>query len=259
MSRIEPTMATRSVHKVYGLVGYPLGHSFSQRFFSAKFEREGIDAEYLNFEIASIDELSRVLSVPDIRGFNVTIPYKQKVIPFLTRVDATAGTVGAVNVVKIEQDGTLTGYNSDIYGFVESIRPLLSNAQHDRALVLGTGGASRAVVAGLKSLGIKSTLVSRYPTDNGITYGDVDDDVIKSHTVIVNTTPLGMYPKVDTAPVIQYDAITERHVVFDLVYNPEITEFMRRASSMGATVKNGLEMLHLQARRAWEIWTDNLP
>lgn len=259
MSKSEPTTSARPQHRVYCLVGYPLGHSFSRRFFSEKFDREGIDAEYLNFEIDSIDKLSHVLAVPNLRGFNITIPYKQKVIPYLTKMDATAHAVGAVNVVKIERDGTLTGHNSDMYGFVESIRPLLGNAKHTKALVLGTGGASRAVVAGLRSLGIKPVLVSRYPVDGGMTYAQVDAEVIKAHTVVVNATPLGMYPNIDAAPDIPYQAMTEQHVAFDLVYNPEITEFMRRAAMAGATVKNGLEMLHLQALRAWEIWNTDTP
>lgn len=239
----------------YGLVGFPLGHSFSRDFFNRKFAAEGIDAEYVNFEIPTIDDLDSVLKTPGLRGFNVTIPYKQVIIPRLTRLDDIASSVGAVNVVRIEKDGTLTGSNSDVYGFVESLRPMLAGGKHRRALVLGTGGASHAVVSGLRMLGLEPTLVSRRRNGDTLCYEDVTDAVITDNTVIVNATPLGMYPDVDTSPDIPYHAMTDGHVAFDLVYNPAETAFMRRAAASGAVVKNGLEMLRIQALRAWQLWT----
>lgn len=240
---------------VYGLVGYPLGHSFSRDFFNRKFAAEDLDAEYVNFEIPTIDDLDKVLTTPGLRGFNVTIPYKQAIIPRLTRLDEIASAVGAVNVVRVERDGTLTGSNSDVYGFVESLRPLLVGGTHRRALVLGTGGASRAVVAGLRMLGIETTLVSRRRSGGTLCYEDITDTIVADHTVVVNATPLGMYPNVDALPDIPYSAMDARHIAFDLVYNPAETAFMRRAAVSGAIVKNGLEMLHLQALRAWQIWS----
>lgn len=241
---------------VYGLVGFPLGHSFSRSFFTDKFAREGIDARYINFELPDISMLENVVAdTAGLRGFNVTIPYKQAVIPMLNHLDAEAAEIGAVNVVRVERDGSLSGYNSDVYGFVESIRPLLAGGNHTKALVLGTGGASRAVCYGLRSLGIRPTRVSRKPGPDNITYAGLSPEVMSAHTVVVNTTPLGMYPAVDTAPDIPYDMITSRHVCFDLVYNPETTRFMQLSAARGATVSNGLRMLRLQALRAWDIWT----
>lgn len=241
---------------VYGLVGFPLGHSFSRSYFTDKFAREGIDARYINFELPDISLLENVVAdTAGLRGFNVTIPYKQAVIPMLNHLDAEAAEIGAVNVVRVERDGSLSGYNSDVYGFVESIRPLLAGGNHTKALVLGTGGASRAVCYGLRSLGIRPTRVSRKPGPDNITYAGLSPEVMSAHTVVVNTTPLGMYPAVDTAPDIPYDMITSRHVCFDLVYNPETTRFMQLSAARGATVSNGLRMLRLQALRAWDIWT----
>lgn len=241
---------------VYGLVGFPLGHSFSRSYFTDKFAREGIDARYINFELPDINMLEKVVAdTAGLRGFNVTIPYKQAVIPMLHHLDAEAAEIGAVNVVRVESDGSLSGYNSDVYGFVESIRPLLAGGNHTKALVLGTGGASRAVCYGLRSLGIRPTRVSRKPGPDNITYADLSPEVMSGHTVVVNTTPLGMYPAVDTAPAIPYDLLTSHHVCFDLVYNPETTRFMQLSAARGATVSNGLLMLRLQALRAWDIWT----
>ncbi len=241
---------------IYGLVGYPLGHSFSRAFFSEKFAREGIMAKYRNFELPDIALLPGVIAeTPGLRGFNVTIPYKQAVMPLLDRLNPDAAEIGAVNVVRCEADGTLTGYNSDVYGFVESLRPLLSGGNHTDALVLGTGGASRAVCYGLRMLSLNVTRVSRTPGKDNITYADLTPDIMARNTVIVNTTPLGMYPNVDTAPDIPYERLTRAHVCYDLVYNPEQTLFMKRAEAQGATTTNGLRMLHLQALRAWDIWT----
>lgn len=252
-----------SINKeLYGLIGYPLGHSFSQDFFNRKFADENINAEYVNFEIASIDELPEIIRThPDLYGFNVTIPYKQAVIPFLDEIDADADRIGAVNVVRVRRDAggrtRLKGFNSDVIGFTDSISPLLTSHTHSQALVLGTGGASHAVTAGLASLGISSTLVSRTARPGILTYGDLDAQTMASHTVIVNTTPLGMYPNVDACPDIPYEYLTARHVCFDLLYNPDVTQFMQRCAEHGATVKNGLEMLLLQAFASWEMWHRN--
>ena len=208
---------------MYGLIGYPLGHSFSQGYFNNKFASEGIDAEYLNFEIPSITDLAEIIAThPALRGLNVTIPYKQAVIPYLDEIDPTARKIGAVNVIRVSRNAAghvhLKGFNSDIIGFTDSISPLLSGKNHTHALVLGTGGASHAVMAGLSQLGISGTLVSRSPRPGVITYADLDDVIMASHTVIVNTTPLGMYPLVDACPDIPYRLVTKNHVCFDHVY-----------------------------------------
>lgn len=242
----------------YGLVGYPLGHSFSRGYFTDKFSREGIDAEYLNFELADIAELPAVVAqIPDLRGFNVTIPYKRDIIPYLSGMSDEAAEIGAVNVVRVEKDRSLRGFNSDVYGFVESLKPLLGHKMPEKALVLGVGGASRAVVYGLGKLGMSVTRVSRREGAGELTYNDLTAETVASHRVIVNTTPLGMYPKTDACPDIAYDAITPDHICYDLVYNPLETLFMRKCAEQGATVSNGLKMLHLQAERSWQIWNSD--
>ena len=248
-----------SEKELYGLIGYPLGHSFSQGFFNKKFAGEGIDAEYINFEIPAITDLPEIIAAhPTLRGLNVTIPYKQAVLPYLDDIDPTAREIGAVNVIRITRDATghvrLKGFNSDIIGFTDSISPLLIGKDPKKALVLGTGGASHAVMAGLSRLGISGTLVSRSSRPGVITYADLNEDCMASHTVIVNTTPLGMYPHVDACPDIPYRLVTSEHVCFDLLYNPDVTMFMQRCAEQGATVKNGLEMLLLQAFASWEMW-----
>ena len=243
----------------YGLIGYPLGHSFSRGYFNEKFKAEGIDAEYLNFEIPTIDDFIEVVeSNPDLKGLNVTIPYKEQVINYLDELAPDARQIGAVNVIQIIRQPKgkvkLVGHNSDVIGFTQSIEPLLK-PHHHKALVLGTGGASKAVFHGLKSLGIEPTYVSRTPKGPSyLTYSQLTPEVRAEHTVIVNTTPLGMYPKTDTCPDIPYDLLTADHLLYDVVYNPDETLFMKRGQAQGATVKNGLEMLLLQAFAAWEIW-----
>ena len=242
----------------YGLIGYPIGHSFSRQFFAEKFAREGIDATYENYELADIRQLPALLeSEPDLRGLNVTIPHKQNVIPLLSRLSEQAQEIGAVNVVRILRTPTgeveLEGHNSDVIGFTNSIKPLLSPDLH-KALVLGTGGASHAICYGLTRMGIEWTYVSRRRQSGILSYEDVTPEVIRSVDVIVNCTPVGMYPHVDEAPPLPYKALTPRHLLYDLVYNPEETLFLRRGAEQGATVKNGLEMLHLQAIASWEIW-----
>ena len=244
--------------KKYGLLGYPLGHSFSRNYFNQKFEAERIDAEYLNFEIPEIKEIKNVIKEnPELNGLNVTIPYKEQVIPYLDDLDEDARLIGAVNVIKFSKGlfgkVKLKGYNSDIIGFKQSIEPLLKE-HHRKALILGTGGASKAVFQGLKQLGVASTFVSRKAKEYCITYEEVTPKVMEQYTVIVNTTPLGMYPNVNACPDIPYDLLTSDHLLYDLLYNPDETLFMRKGKEKGAVVKNGLEMLLLQAFAAWEIW-----
>lgn len=239
----------------FGLIGFPLGHSFSRAYFTEKFAKEGIKAEYNNFELSDIAQLRELLAAyPELRGLNVTIPYKQSVIPYLDELSRESATIGAVNVIRVESDGRLKGYNSDVYGFTESIRRLLTSGVHTKALVLGTGGASCAVIHGLKDLGIEVTQVSRRKGAGDMTYDDLTPAVIADHTVIVNATPLGMHPDVGSSPALPYEAVTEWHVCYDLVYNPLNTRFMQLCAERGARVANGIEMLHRQAERAWEIW-----
>lgn len=244
--------------KKYGLLGYPLGHSFSRNYFNQKFEAEKIDAEYLNFEIPEIKEIKNVIKEnPELNGLNVTIPYKEQVIPYLDDLDEDARLIGAVNVIKFSKGlfgkVKLKGYNSDIIGFKQSIEPLLKE-HHRKALILGTGGASKAVFQGLKQLGVASTFVSRTAKEFCITYEEITPKTMEQYTVIVNTTPLGMYPNVNACPAIPYELLTSDHLLYDLLYNPDETLFMRKGKEKGAVVKNGLEMLLLQAFAAWEIW-----
>lgn len=242
--------------KVFGLIGHPISHSFSQKYFSQKFEREGIAGyEYLLFDLPLIASFPALInSRPNIVGLNVTIPYKEKIIPYLDGLDESAQQTGAVNVIKLV-DGQLIGYNSDAFGFAESLNRFLpENKNQMRALVLGSGGASKAVKWALKEFGIDFSLVSRGKGEGAIRYEDLDESIMKSHQLVVNTTPLGMYPKTEETPSIPFQWIDDRHYIFDVVYNPEETLLMRKALAQGAKVKNGLEMLHLQAEKAWEIW-----
>jgi shikimate dehydrogenase len=242
---------------IYGLIGYPLGHSFSITYHNQRFADEGINAKYLNFEIPSIDDLFEVLdSNPELKGLNVTIPYKEKVIPFLDYVSPEARAIGAVNVIKVVHEGRkvlLKGYNSDVIGFTKSIEPMLED-YHKKALVLGTGGASKAVAYGLRSLGVEPVFVSRYERPDTIQYQRITPEVVKEYNVIVNCTPLGMYPKNDTCPDLPYEALDEKNILYDLIYNPDETLFMKRGAEHGAQTKNGLEMLLLQAFASWEFW-----
>lgn len=241
----------------YGLIGFPLSHSFSRDFFNEKFKSEGIDAEYLNFEIPSIDRLPETLSAnPDLRGFNVTIPYKEKIISYLDELSEEADHIGAVNVVKVTQrkgKTFLKGYNSDVIGFMRSIEPLIDSNRR-QALVLGTGGASKAVSYALHRLGIETLMVSRNPKEGMISYEQLTPDIVSTHKVIINCTPVGMYPHADECPKIPYHAIEFGHLLYDLVYNPDETLFLKRGAQQGAEVKNGLEMLLLQAYVGWDFW-----
>lgn len=243
----------------YGLIGYPLGHSFSIGYFNEKFENEGTDATYENFEIPSIEQFPEIIDTnPELRGLNVTIPYKEKVISYLDTLSPEARAIGAVNVIKVEHRGkkvVLKGYNSDVIGFTRSIEPLLER-YHKKALILGTGGAAKAIDFGLKSLGLETLYVSRYERRGAITYQQVTAEVIREYPVVVNCTPTGMYPHADECPMLLYEAMDSRTLLYDLIYNPDETLFMKKGKTQGATVKNGLEMLLLQAFASWQFWNE---
>ena len=242
----------------YGLIGYPLGHSFSISYFNQKFQDENIDAVYENYEIPSIDELPEVLSSnPELKGINVTIPYKEKVLPFLDSISPEARAIGAVNVIRVSHKGNKTllkGYNSDVIGFTKSIEPMLDKKWHQKALILGTGGASKAIDYGLRNLGLETVFVSRYERPGTIQYKNITPEVVKEYNVIINCTPIGMYPKTEVCPELPYEAMDSHTILYDLIYNPDETLFMKRGAEYGANVKNGLEMLLLQAFSSWEFW-----
>lgn len=239
----------------YGLIGFPLGHSFSRTYFTEKFTREGINAQYDNYPIEDARMLLDVVAQnPELRGLNCTLPHKQAILPLMDELSDEARRIGAVNVIQIRK-GRLKGFNSDIIGFTESLRPLLC-PHHTKALVLGTGGASKAICAGLEKLGFEWRYVSRTPRENAFTYADLTAEVMQEHTVLVNCSPVGMYPHINQAPQIPYAHLTERHLLFDLVYNPTETRFMQLGKAQGATVKNGLEMLHIQADASWKFWNE---
>lgn len=242
----------------YGLIGFPLTHSFSQRYFSEKFAREGIaDSRYDLFDMPDISALSELLTLPDLRGLNVTIPHKQAVFPFLNHLDASAEKIGAVNVIKLNADGSKTGYNSDYYGFRQSLTDWLITLDRTpielKALVLGTGGASKAVTVALTDLGIPYIVVSRTKTATTLTYEELPE-IITNYPLLINGSPVGTYPHTKEAPSLPYHQLTDRHLLYDLVYNPAETQFMKLGQERGAAVHNGLRMLELQAEKAWEIW-----
>ena len=243
--------------ELYGIIGNPLGHSFSIGYFNEKFQNEKIDAEYFNFEIPTIDDFLEILAMnPELKGLNVTIPYKEKVMQFLDHVSPEARAIGAVNVIKVDNSNgktVLTGYNSDVIGFTDSIKPMLM-PYHKKALVLGTGGASKAIYYGLQQLGIEPVYVSRYQRPGTIQYESITPEVIKEYNVIVNCTPCGMYPHVDECPNLPYEAMDNHNILYDLIYNPDQTLFMKNGAKYGAKTKNGLEMLLLQAFASWEFW-----
>lgn len=240
--------------RTFGLIGYPLVHSFSARHFAQKFAAEGIEeCEYRLFEIENIEQLPGLLErTPGLCGFNVTIPYKQQVIPYLDSLSDGAAAIGAVNCVKVE-GGRLRGYNTDALGFRNSLLELLGG-ERPAALVLGTGGASKAVCYVLRTLGMEYDLVSRRTGAGNITYADIDEKVMNSHKLIVNTTPLGTYPATESCPELPYAMIGPGHRLFDLVYNPPLTEFLRRGREQGARIMNGARMLFDQAEESWRIW-----
>jgi shikimate dehydrogenase len=240
----------------YGLIGYPLSHSFSKKYFSGKFEALGLQGySYDIFPISHIDLLPGLLADhPFLKGLNVTIPYKEQVLPFLNELSDTVRQVGACNCIDIK-NGKLTGYNTDVIGFERSLKRKLK-PYHDSALVLGTGGAAKAVAWVLKQLGIGFCYVSRFDQQksDSLTYAEVDAALLQSHTLLVNTTPVGMYPAIDDCPDIPYQFITEKHFLFDLIYNPAETLFLKKGRDQGAQVQNGEEMLMIQAEESWNIW-----
>ncbi len=242
--------------KVYGLIGYPLTHSFSTAYFKEKFRQEKIcDNAYRNFEIPDIHEMTHLrTAVPNLAGLNVTLPYKESVIPFLDQLDPVAEAVGAVNVIRFFSDGTSRGYNTDVTGFQRSILPFLDDPPY-HALVLGTGGASKSVAYVLETLKIPYVLVSRTPVNlNEIGYDELDRQAVREHNLIINATPLGMHPNEEGYPRIPYAGVDHSHLLFDLVYNPEKTRFLEKGQEHGARVVNGTEMLRIQAEESWKIW-----
>ncbi|HYD23007.1 MAG TPA: shikimate dehydrogenase [Flavipsychrobacter sp.] len=242
-----------SARRLYGLIGFPLGHTFSPGYFNSKFVQEEIDAEYRAFPLASIRELPQLLELyPNLSGLNVTTPYKEQVISLLDELDEVAADVGAVNCIRIT-DGRTKGYNTDVTGFEQSLRPLLTSGMN-KAIVLGTGGAARAVKYVLNNLRIQYINVSRTQKDDVITYNELSDGVTGKYRLIINATPLGMYPCTESYPPIPYDAVSEEHILYDLIYNPAVTAFLQKGQQRGATTKNGMEMLELQAEASWDIW-----
>lgn len=241
--------------KIYGLIGKSLEHSFSPKFFAEKFKKEGIkDSVYRSFPLQQIEDFNQLLHTENnLAGLNVTIPYKTQIIPFLDELSPQAAAIGAVNVIQFKNN-QLIGHNTDVYGFQMSLeRHLNLEQRQSKALVLGTGGASKAVVYALESLKIPCKLVSRNSNSN-CTYQDLNTDLLKEYLILINTTPLGMFPNIETCPPIPYETIGDKHLLFDLVYNPLETVFLTEGKKRGATIVNGLEMLHLQAEKAWAIW-----
>ena len=244
----------------FGLIGYPLGHSFSKNYFTEKFLREHIDGcSYENFPLPDLRLLPDLLSgEPYLRGLNVTIPYKSEIFAFIDNIDTEAIEIGAVNVLKIKHSGDkiqLSGYNSDVTGISDSLSPYLSG-NIKNAIVLGTGGSSRAVCYVLKKLGINILQVSRHKKPGILDYSEINEEIMMKAGLIVNTTPLGMFPHTETRPGINYSLVTQNHILFDLVYNPELTFFLRSGMERGCSVITGLKMLHSQAEKAWQIWND---
>lgn len=242
---------------IYGLIGYPLGHSFSVEYFSKRFSDGKIDAEYRNFPLEEVSQFEQLVKrEPGLAGLNVTVPYKQKILPFLDALDRTARTIQAVNTIKFcrkDNHLALLGYNTDVIGFERSLKEHLK-PDHQQAIVLGTGGSSKAIVFVLEQLGIEYRMISRSRGEGVVTYEDLDPALVAQSSLIINTTPLGMHPEVDGCPDIPYEAITPDHLMFDLVYNPEKTQFLSRGKALGATIVNGYNMLVYQAEASWEIW-----
>lgn len=240
--------------KRYGLIGHPLKHSQSRFYFNEKFEHEGLDCRYQHFDLKSIEEIHEVMETyPDLCGFNVTIPYKEAIIPLLDEIDPTAKEVGAVNVVTI-QNGRLKGYNTDVYGFSQLLERALKGKEVEHALVLGTGGASKAVRYVLKQKNIPFSAVSRSPEKGDFTYETLTDEILRQNHLIINTTPLGMAPKFDDFPDLHYQALSNKHILIDLIYNPKETAFMELGRTWGAKVYNGWQMFEEQAKKTWEIF-----
>ena len=243
----------------FGLIGYPLSHSFSQGFFTEKFQKENIeDAQYVNYPIPTIQAFNSLWEADNqLMGLNVTIPYKKEIIPFLQHPSTVVKAIHACNCIR-KFNGQLYGYNTDVIGFEKSLLPFLK-PHHDRALILGTGGAAAAVEWVMNQLNIPYQLVSRTSSDHTISYNQLTNEIVATHTLLINTSPLGMYPNVQDAPVLPYEAITPKHHLFDLIYNPGETLFLTKGKAQGATIQNGLAMLHIQAEESWKIWNAATP
>lgn len=239
--------------KQLGLIGRNISYSFSENYFKTKFEELNLkDFDYQIFDLKTINEVEKLFENPSLLGFNVTIPYKQEILSFLDDLSDEAKEIGAVNTVKITNEKKI-GYNTDAFGFEESLKPLLKN-HHQKALILGNGGAAKAVKFVLNKLNIPYLIVTR-KEDEFLSFEQLDSSIIKNHQIIINCTPIGTFPNISDAPLLPYDALTANHLLYDLIYNPTETQFLQNAQKNGATIKNGLEMLHLQAEKAWEIWT----
>ncbi len=238
----------------YGLIGKNISYSFSKGYFTKKFlDSNLLDCSYDNFDLQNIEQFTKLLQeTKNLKGINVTIPYKEEILPFLTELDEEAKRIGAVNTIKFSNNG-LKGYNTDVYGFKKSLVPLLKE-HHNKALILGTGGASKAVAYVFGQLGIPYLFVSRVPKENQISYQALTKSMLEKYTIIVNCTPLGTYPNIEVKPEIPYHFINNSHLLYDLIYNPEKTAFLKNGEEQGATIVNGLEMLKLQAEKAWTIW-----
>jgi shikimate dehydrogenase len=250
MDKKQDVLKTR-----FGLIGRHIDYSFSRAYFTDKFQREQLKSHsYENFDIATIEAFLEIAKSNNIKGFNVTIPYKEAIIPYLDKLNKKAMAIGAVNTIRVTKKGKLVGYNTDYYGFKKSIEPYLKS-HHTKALILGTGGASKAVAYALKRLGISYAFVSRTPSKEvHYTYNTLSSETLKLHTIIINCTPLGTYPDIDNYPQIPYDAITSAHLLYDLIYNPKETTFLKLGKQYGSQTVNGYKMLELQAEKAWEIW-----
>ncbi|WBX74427.1 shikimate dehydrogenase [Tenacibaculum pacificus] len=253
-------MEEKEIRNMYALVGKNISYSFSKGYFTDKFKKLALEnTAYVNFDIQSIKELSQKVKDNEttLKGMNVTIPYKLEVFNYLDKIDKKARKIGAVNTIKISKKGKLTGFNTDVYGFKKSLKPLLKE-HHKKALILGTGGASKAVAYVLKKLDVKYKFVSRNPEGKKqISYKDLTKEFIESHHLIINCTPLGTHPNIDDCPDIPYEFISKEHLLFDLIYNPAVTTFLRKGQENNAVIKNGLEMLEQQAEKAWRIWNDS--
>ena len=241
---------------LFGLLGRNISYSFSSGYFKEKFaDLELENHQYQNFDLPVIEEFSMLLKKQEnLYGMNVTIPYKQEVIPVLDEIDSEAKEIGAVNTIKFLENGKIKGFNTDVFGFLNSLKPLLEE-HHTKALILGTGGASKAVAFALQKLQIDFKFVSRNPSkENEISYAELSEEIITAHTIIINCTPLGTFPETDLCPDIPFQFITSKHLLFDLIYNPSVTTFLQNGKNNGAKIKNGLEMLQLQAEESWRIW-----
>lgn len=243
------------IQKQFGLVGKNIAYSFSKKYFSDKFSTEYFEGcSYINFDIQTLEEFPSIIkNNPDLKGLNVTIPYKESVLPFLNKISKKATQIGAVNVIKITKKGNLKGFNSDYYGFGKSLKTILK-PHHKNALILGTGGAAKAVAFALKMLKIEYTFVSREVTEKTIDYTRINETTFDNFQIIINCTPLGTSPNIEAFPPIPYNYFTDKHIAFDLIYNPEETVFLQKAKLKGATIKNGYEMLVFQAEKSWKIW-----